>query len=326
MERRADPSVQLDVDQSILDYLLYNAIRAFICDFRAGNRDDRAHDRHESSFLILFRSMHPDEHGTKEIQIRLRLLKFASLFCSRFTSVPIEPSERKLKSLRDQGRRVRKASHTAGSRTGTIKYESTDPAAKATNKTNLDINTTASLDGPARPTSLIDSLPSFMALSAAQSALQELPVSDVWMRLAAGLMAHAALEQCLVYRMDLTDALDEAFAWRFDPGSTAEEGTDEWAINAMFFGEEGEVVGWSDIRNEHIRAVIPPDGISLETHAMELLANELPIDTLEESLMSFIEGLLNAQPKPLYGQLESRKVDGLSKKEVQDMREAIGID
>ena len=48
MERHADPSIQLDVDQSILDYLLYNAIRAFIRDYRAGNRKDEAHDRHES--------------------------------------------------------------------------------------------------------------------------------------------------------------------------------------------------------------------------------------------------------------------------------------
>lgn len=199
--------------------------------------------------------MHPGEHGTKEIQIRLRLLKFASLFCSRFTSAPIEPSERKLKSLRDQGHKRRKACDIAGFLTGAAKYGSANPAAKATDKTNPEGNMTASIHGSAYPTSLIDSLPSFMALSAAQSALQELPVSDVWMRLAAGFMAHAALEQSLVYQMELKDAIEEAFSWRFDPGSIAEEGTDEWAINAMFFGKEGEVVGWSDIKNEHIRAV-----------------------------------------------------------------------
>ena len=87
------------------------------------------------------------------------------------------------------------------------------------------------------PLSMLDTLPSFMALSAAQSALQALPVSDVWMRLAAGYMAHAALEQKLLHGVHLTDALNEAFAWRFDPESSAEEGSDEWAINTMFFGE-----------------------------------------------------------------------------------------
>ena len=76
--------------------------------------------------------------------------------------------------------------------------------------------------------------------------------------------------------------------------------------------------------NLHLQ-VVPPDGISLEAHAKELVANELPLDALEESLMSFIEGLLDAQPKPLYGQLESRNVDGFSREEVQALSEAIGI-
>ena len=70
---------------------------------------------------------------------------------------------------------------------------------------------------------------------------------------------------------------------------------------------------------------MPPNGISLETHSKDLLANELPLDALEESLMSFIEGLLDAYPKPLYGQWESRKVDGFSREEVQAMIEAMGI-
>ena len=34
MERRADPSTQLEVDQAILDYLLYSAIQALIRDYR----------------------------------------------------------------------------------------------------------------------------------------------------------------------------------------------------------------------------------------------------------------------------------------------------
>ena len=108
------------------------------------------------------------------------------------------------------------------------------------------------------PISILDTLPSFMALSAAQSALQALPVSDVWMRLAAGYMAHAALEQSLLHGVHLTEAVNEAFAWRFDPVSSAEEGSDEWAINTMFFGEDGEVDGWSDIRDEHVHAVGRP--------------------------------------------------------------------
>ena len=189
-----------------------------------------------------------------------------------------------------------------------------------------------------RPISLLDTLSSFMALSAAQSALQALPVSDVWMRLAAGYMAHAALEQSLLHGVHLTDALNEAFAWRFDPESSAEEGSDEWAINTMLFGEDGEVDGWSDIRDEHIHTVsraptypylkshllshtvkiIPPDGVSLQAHVESLLANELPFDTFQESLMSFIEGLLSAQSRPIYIQLEMGEVTGLLRSDVRN--------
>ena len=47
MERIADPTIQLNVDLSILDYLLYNAIRAFVYDFRMGSRTEEAYDKHE---------------------------------------------------------------------------------------------------------------------------------------------------------------------------------------------------------------------------------------------------------------------------------------
>lgn len=71
--------------------------------------------------------------------------------------------------------------------------------------------------------------------------------------------------------------------------------------------------------------LIPPEGISLQAHAKTLLANELSLDAFEEHLMSFIEGVLFAHPNPMYAQLESGKVDGLSQKETQAMREAVHI-
>ena len=75
------------------------------------------------------------------------------------------------------------------------------------------------------------------------------------MRLAAGFMAHAAIEQNFVWDKPLSKAVEEAFAWGFDPHSTAENGSDEWQINAMFLGEDDEISGWSDIKEEHIQAV-----------------------------------------------------------------------
>ena len=106
--------------------------------------------------------------------------------------------------------------------------------------------------------SLLDTLPSFIALSAAHLALQdESSVTEIWMRLAAGYMAQAAAEQYLVYKSRWLDVLQKAFAWGFDDKSAAVEGTDEFMINAIFFDEEEEGANkaWEYIRDEHMRAV-----------------------------------------------------------------------
>jgi len=57
-----------------------------------------------------------------------------------------------------------------------------------------------------------------------------------------------------------------------------------------------------------------------------LLGEELPLDAFEQSLMSFIEGLLDDQPKPLYIQLELGRIDGLSREESRYVQDRIGLD
>ena len=368
MEKHAESFLQLEVDHAILEYLLYSATKALIHGFRKGKskKDDR--NKYEDSadtllqlvdcmlvpysfcphlsytaiaFLTLFRSLHPGDHGTQELQNRLRLLKFTSLFCTRFASLAIRPSKKIIKSLRNSNLQRRKLANFGDRLTDTIDSESAAQGVNTTDSKGSESRTSTNIYGPGHPISLIDTLPSFMALSAAQSVLQKQPVSVLWMRLAAGYMAHAALEQSLLRGVRLTEAVKEAFAWSYDPGLSAEQGTDEWAINAMFCDqeEEAEVLGWNDVKYEHIRTVsglglslllyrgtqaynlhlqiMPPDGRSLQEHANELLAKELPIGALVERLLSFIEGMLKAQPKPLYTQLELGKVDGLSQRQTQ---------
>lgn len=103
--------------------------------------------------------------------------------------------------------------------------------------------------------SLIDTLPLFMALSAAVNSLQGSKITDTWMRLAAGYMAQAVLEQYLVYNSLSNEIVTEAFAWGFDSATMAEEESEDWAVNAMFLDEEGEFESWQLIRDDHIRAV-----------------------------------------------------------------------
>ena len=70
---------------------------------------------------------------------------------------------------------------------------------------------------------------------------------------------------------------------------------------------------------------MPPSGITLLEHAEGLLAGQLPLDTFEQNLMMFVEGLLEAQPKPLYVQLEVGQVDGLSRVNTRELMKTIGM-
>ena len=115
--------------------------------------------------------------------------------------------------------------------------------------------------------SLLDTLPSFMSLSASQIASQdEFGVTEMWMRLAAGYMAQAVAEQYLVFNSQRLDVMQEAFAWGFDAANSAKEGSDEYLTNVMFWDEqaEGASPAWEKIREEHMRAVrIEPKEIAV---------------------------------------------------------------
>lgn len=103
--------------------------------------------------------------------------------------------------------------------------------------------------------SLLDTLPAFMALSAVQNSRRKSDITVLWMDLAARFMAQAALEQYVHYGANGPDVLLDAFAWGFDANSTAGEGSDDWEVNSMFSGEEGEVPEWAGIRKQFIGKV-----------------------------------------------------------------------
>ncbi|KAL8738923.1 MAG: hypothetical protein Q9181_000375 [Wetmoreana brouardii] len=177
---------------------------------------------------------------------------------------------------------------------------------------------------------LQETLPLFLALSAIQNAIQESTITELWMRLAAGYMAQAYVEQVLECQNDSPDLLKEVFDWSFDGGCRAEEGSDEWLINEMFSAEDQMskvhiMELWDDIREEHMHALRPPGGTLMMAHLEAVVSNGLSISTFKEKVCEFLRGLLSAHPAPLLAQIESGAVNGLSPKSTAALKERAGF-
>lgn len=92
-----------------------------------------------------------------------------------------------------------------------------------------------------RDENLLELLPSFLALSAAQLSLGgENQITDLWMKLASEYMAHTVVEQVVVFGVRDPTFVDGVFNWKFDEDNAADESTDAFMINAMFFDAEIE--------------------------------------------------------------------------------------
>ena len=183
------------------------------------------------------------------------------------------------------------------------------------------------LQPPPPVISLMDTLPHFMTLSAAHKNMaEETTITNVWMMLAAGYMAHAAMEQYLLYGSERPDVLREAFAWGYESDCRAEDGSDEWLVNAMFCGEDEAVPEWDKTRDQHWRILLPPSGIDLRQHFENLMATDLPLIKFEENVMGFLGGLLHGSLPPVLVQVETGKIEGLSKDEMRAFRRQFRVE
>ena len=285
-EKRADAAAQLEVDEAILEYLIYKATKTLVRDFQKSRNSRNGAARKQKvvlqldlvdcklrcpffirctlmalpAFLVMFRAMHPDHQGTPEVQLRLRLLRFTTLFTRRQSAEDLRSWTQNLQELRNSHQKKANAFKASLALPDLTEYLGPSKDLKCVKHEHVLGNGT-----PDRPKgrnasslpvlSLLDTVPSFMALSAAKNAMQESKITDTWMRLAAGYMAQAVVEQYLDYGSQRDDVMKEAFAWGFDPDGAAEETNDDWMVNAMFLDEEAEFKDWGEIRDEHLRAV-----------------------------------------------------------------------
>ncbi|KAL8998448.1 MAG: hypothetical protein Q9169_002485 [Polycauliona sp. 2 TL-2023] len=232
MDRKADPETQLEVDKGILDYLIYTAIISLLKIL--DTIDSSPRKEHNAgllvemvdAFLPVVRSLHPNHKASREIQLRLRLLQFTYVFVQHYHP------------------------------TITNRVSSRRPSLNTEDPKDLRSVNPHQEDAPAM--SLEQSLPLFLALSAVQNEFQGSTITDIWMVLAAGYMAHAYIEQAVVYQHEQPGLLEEAFSWGYEADCSAEEASDQWQINEMFGADENSPRLWESIREQHVQAVRPP--------------------------------------------------------------------
>lgn len=210
--------------------------------------------------------MHPEYHASPELQLRLRLLQYATNSANRFGSSYASPTASATQALRDRHRKRAEASPYYNRLPDNLNM---DTLAAPFSPSFFKSDTTREkhsivVSSPTIPdlspeakskTTLLDTLPEFMAISASMIMLDARSITETWMRLAAGYMSHAFMEQVLARGNVGLDPLLEAFAWGYDEFSNAADGSDEENINVMFLGGEGTLKGWEGLREAHIRAV-----------------------------------------------------------------------
>ena len=184
-------------------------------------------------FLGIYRQIH---HGLPKdpfILFRQRLLKFLVAFAKYWSSyvsaVDGNDAHDKLESNTNTRGTI---SFNEGSKRG-------DEAPNTVQRPDL-----------ARDENLLGLLPSFLALSAVQLSLGgENQITDLWMKLASEYMAHTVVEQVVVFGVRDPTFVDGVFDWKFDEDNAADESTDAFMINAMFFDAEieGTNARWSEI-------------------------------------------------------------------------------
>ena len=213
-----------------------------------------------TAFSTIFRLKYSNTQVPSTLEFRLRLLKFTKLFTSRLMNTEAGITPESLQSLRNTNcnRAIDFLSHFNIDRDLNLTpFEVAPPFSPELRLKYRPKPSSAVSYGSLTSVSLLDTLPLFMALSAAQNLLGDNQVTEPWMRLAARYMAEAALEQYVACGAQGVLMLKEAFAYAFDIESAAETGSDDLLIANLFWAGEGlgEVEGWRDIRKAYLQLV-----------------------------------------------------------------------
>ncbi|KAI9844489.1 MAG: hypothetical protein M1837_005572 [Sclerophora amabilis] len=349
--KQADPDVQLDVDEMIMDYLLYVTIKTLLEEFSMRLSKDEELPPLPSgsdltlqmvdSFLHGFKVNHSSNQISSTVKFRLHLLQFTTILTRRLyisTSTPPLTSLMDLRRLQNEHASAWLVDETARNDVFNPSCMTAFSDSAPLSPCLLKINRNQALTSHHLPsakdefygletsTSLLDTLPAFMALSSAGvKTTAGWSITTAWMDLAAEYALQAAVEQYLVYGAHGPQALRNAFAWGYDERSQAREGSEEREIHDFFqSGGEETIQQWRAIRDEHLNRVIPDGGDDLHQH-LKHVSQRFPLHEFEAKLLEFLKGLTTIHPKPILIQLESGKLDEMTTEETEAFKALVGL-
>jgi hypothetical protein len=356
--KTADASTDLEVDHMIVDYLSHRLTDGILASRRFGKALVTL--KHElfmvDAFLEMFNAKYPSYKPDPELRFRLLLLKFSTLFCHRFVRSAILPSKHMLHRLKEQNNKravdwIRDSNRLPSGDRDWTRWETRLPFAPET----LEYHRARSLEtmkiqpegdrysepfyGTSESLALLDVLPLFMSVIAARNELANSNLSLGLMDLAARFMLQACLEQYLIFGVDGSDAIDEAFAWGYKRPQAADASDYQSSVNShgeedisdetirMFQAEDDareESPDWRDLKAKYIALLADETPGTLRAH-LERIAKDHPIAKFENTVRQLLTELAASLPLPVLAQLERGNLDGMGKKETKAFLHSCGL-
>ncbi|KAI5806204.1 hypothetical protein EDC01DRAFT_138208 [Geopyxis carbonaria] len=333
------PSNRLQVDELILDYILWYCSSQILAESRLRNSpadkqqcDDASRNgdmaiRLVNSFYATFKRLHPHSPLPEPIALRLRICRFTCAFLRRvdITSPSFASSFNSPARINAWLRRRGQTSVIPNEYIHFFSSPSTPFSLTTLQRSQETMLASINENTLRGELNLREVLWEFMLLATHMSA-RFAEASELWMETTIQFMEQAALEAYRVYGSRGVDAMNEAFGYGVTAMTDDDESIEEIVVNEMFAGDSGAVgIDFENLKNEALREIIPPSGISLEDH-FEKLARESPWKVFEDRMVNgYLHAVNKSQPPPALAQLEQGRLEGFEASEIRTVLRNAGV-
>ncbi|KAG8624678.1 hypothetical protein KVT40_007745 [Elsinoe batatas] len=316
--KTAEPTLRIEVDVMIIDYLVYNATRAILDETADRPSSIQKADKalHQvNDFLKIFNHTHTASDDLADLEFRLRVLQLVTLFYAAHSPAVRTPPIEVLHALRSQNAsRVRPWDilEQLKGRQGLNQFDPTTATSNILRQPRV---------------LLLDILPLFMSLSVLITDTDPLPA---WMDLATDFMTQAVL-QAIPHAFDRSTVIREAFLWGSPTG--VEGDAEEQALYEMLWvggnvdGTKGE--SWPKLRKHRIQELLAmncmKDASRRACTRERKLKIRYPADQFEQKAKAFLKGLSRAVAPPALMLIDGGRLPDLSEKDTKLMAQHCGV-